>query len=89
MPAILHAAKYRDNRNRLGMSFESVAPELAQIAETISAEFEAACDWIDDEDGNAAVGVACVNGISQIVLALRPLQMAALDAELAAALAKT
>ena len=36
MPAILHAAKYRDNRNRLGMSFESVAPELAQIAETIS-----------------------------------------------------
>ncbi len=62
---------------------------MSQIARIISAEFEAACDWIEDEDAQAAIATTCVNGISQIVLALRPLQIAELDVELAAALAKS
>ena len=35
------------------------------------------------EDAQATVYVACVNGISQIVLSLRPLQMDALELEMA------
>lgn len=65
------------------MSFELAAPELAEISSVICAELEAACDWLDDDGGESALAAAFASGVAQIALALRPLQMDALELEMA------
>ena len=73
------------------MNINQAANDLAFIARSACDELEAALEppCIEDLDGGAAIAQACVDGISQLVLALGPFQLSALDLELAAALAKS
>ena len=67
------------------MSLGQAAPDLALIAQSAMLQLEAAL-VLDDP---AAIAQACVDGTVQLYLIVGPLQMAALDLELAAALAKS
>jgi len=67
------------------VSINQAAPDLALIAQSAAAQLEAALVLEDP----AAIAQSCVDGITQLVLIVGPLQMAALDAELAEVLAKS
>ena len=67
------------------MSFELAAPELASISAVICAELEVTCEWLDADGGESALAAAIANGVAQIALCLRPLQMDALELEMAEA----
>ena len=73
------------------MSFDRAAQDLECIARSACDQLEAALvlSCLEDPDGSAAIAQAMTDGILQVALALGPFQMEALDAELAAALAKS
>ena len=77
-------AKYPSSRTSL-VSINQAAPDLALIAQSVAAQLEAALVLEDP----AAIGQASIDGITQLFLIGGPLQMAALDLESAAALAKS
>ncbi len=67
------------------MSINQAAPDLALIAQSAMLQLEAAL-VLDDP---AAIAQSCIDGITQLYLIVGPLRLEALDAELAAALAKS
>jgi len=67
------------------MSINQAAPDLAAIAKSAASQLETALVLEDP----SAIGQACIDGIAQLYLIVGPLQMEALDLELAAALAKS
>ena len=73
------------------MSFDRAAQDLECIARSACDQLEAALvlSCLEDPDGSAAIAQAMTDGILQVALALGPFQLEALDAELAAALAKS
>ena len=64
------------------MSINQAAPDLALIAQSAADQLEAALvlSCLEDPDGSAAIAQAMTDGITQLFLALGPLQLSALDA---------
>ncbi len=73
------------------MSLGRAAQDLECIARSACDQLEAALvlSCLEDPDGSAAIAQAMTDGILQVAMALGPFQLEALDAELAAALAKS